>query len=152
MISAIKFEHMAVKRNHIRILSDITLEIKVGQVVGLLGPSGAGKTTLMQTIVGLLLPSEGQVTVMGQPAGSPALRPRIGYVTQSPSVYQDLTVSENLRYFGSMVGADRARASEVQREVRLRDIVRRPTYPSLVGRGATRQTGTAGSRRTHCWA
>jgi ABC-2 type transport system ATP-binding protein len=81
-------------------------------VTGLLGPSGSGKTTLMRSIVGVQLVESGEVTVGGLPAGSPALRRRIGYVTQAPSVYADLSVRENLRYFARILGASASRIEE----------------------------------------
>ena len=97
-------------------LHDLSLEVPRGAVVGLLGPSGGGKTTLMRSIVGVQRVAGGRVTVLGRPAGSPALRRRIGYVTQAPSVYTDLTVSENIAYFAAVVGVPRARrGSEVRR-------------------------------------
>src|SRR4051812_48239971 len=79
------------------------LEVPAGSIRGLLGPSGWGKTTLMRTIVGVQR-FAGNVEVLGQPAGSPDLRRHVGYVTQAPSVYGDLTVVENVRYFAAMVG------------------------------------------------
>jgi len=78
-------------------------------VTGLLGPSGCGKSTLMRAIVGVQRISSGTVTVFGEPAGSAALRSRIGYVTQAPSVYDDLTIEENLAFFAAVLGVDRAR-------------------------------------------
>jgi ABC-2 type transport system ATP-binding protein len=89
------------------VLPGISLSVPAGQVVGLLGPSGGGKTTLLRSIVGVQLLASGTVTVLGQPAGSAALRSRVGYVTQEPSVYADLTVHENLTYFAALVGAPR---------------------------------------------
>jgi ABC-2 type transport system ATP-binding protein len=77
-----------------------------GLVTGLLGPSGSGKTTLIRSIVGVQVVEGGDVRVLGDPAGSPRLRRRVGYVTQAPSVYADLSVGENLRYFARVVGAD----------------------------------------------
>jgi ABC-2 type transport system ATP-binding protein len=74
-------------------------------LVGLLGPSGSGKTTLMRAIVGVQLIDNGTVHVLGHPAGSAALRRKIGYVTQAPAVYPDLTVIENLRYFAAVLDA-----------------------------------------------
>ncbi len=74
------------------------------QVVGLLGPSGGGKSTLMRSVVGVQVVAGGTVTVLGEPAGSPALRHRVGYLTQAPSVYADLTVRDNVRYFAEVVG------------------------------------------------
>ncbi len=82
-------------------------------MTGLLGPSGCGKSTLMRAIVGVQIVESGQVRVLGEPAGSRRLRPRVGYVTQAPSVYGDLSVRENLRFFARVLGvpegADRRR-------------------------------------------
>jgi ABC-2 type transport system ATP-binding protein len=90
------------------VLPGLTLDIPRGQVVGLLGPSGCGKTTLMRSIVGVQKVAGGTIEVFGEPAGSKGLRRRIGYVTQAPSVYTDLTVRENLRYFAQVAGVRRA--------------------------------------------
>ncbi len=75
-----------------------------GTVTGLLGPSGCGKTTLMRAVVGAQAQVGGEIEVLGEPAGSPRLRHRIGYVTQAPSVYTDLTARQNLEYFGAVLG------------------------------------------------
>jgi ABC-2 type transport system ATP-binding protein len=88
-------------------------------VTGLLGPSGSGKTTLMRAIVGAQIVERGTVKVLGRPAGTPALRRRVAYVTQAPSVYADLTVGENLRYFARILAAPRPRIDEVIRLVGL---------------------------------
>jgi ABC-2 type transport system ATP-binding protein len=85
------------------VLPDVSLEVRAGVVTGLLGPSGSGKTTLMRSIVGVQVVERGVVTVLGAPAGSRVNRRRVGYVTQDPSVYGDLTVGENLRYFARIV-------------------------------------------------
>jgi ABC-2 type transport system ATP-binding protein len=114
--AAIDVQGLRVVRGGRTVLHDLSLEVPRGAVVGLLGPSGGGKTTLMRSIVGVQRVAGGQVTVLGRPAGSPALRRRIGYVTQAPSVYTDLTVSENVAYFAAVVGVPRARrGSEVRR-------------------------------------
>jgi ABC-2 type transport system ATP-binding protein len=81
-----------------------------GRVTGLLGPSGSGKSTLMRAIVGVQQVRSGQVTVLGRPAGTSELRSRVGYVTQAPSVYADLTVRENARYFAALHGRGAAAA------------------------------------------
>ena len=94
-------------------LSGLTLGIRSGTVTGLLGPSGCGKSTLMRAIVGVQVVASGTVTVLGEPAGSAPLRSRMGYVTQAPSVYNDLSIQENLRFFGAVVGADATRIGEV---------------------------------------
>ncbi|HEU5044244.1 MAG TPA: ABC transporter ATP-binding protein [Nocardioidaceae bacterium] len=86
------------------VLRDVCFEVPAARVTGLLGPSGGGKTTLMRSIVGVQLAVSGEVSVLGRPAGSPELRDAIGYVTQAPSVYGDLTVAENLRFFGRVLG------------------------------------------------
>ena len=95
--NAIEIAGLRVVRGGVPVVPSLDLAVPVGQVVGLLGPSGSGKTTLMRAIVGAQVVDGGTVTVLGLPAGSAALRRRIGYVTQSPSVYADLTVTENLR-------------------------------------------------------
>jgi ABC-2 type transport system ATP-binding protein len=77
-------------------------------VTGLVGPSGCGKSTLLRALVGVQKVAGGTVTVLGEPAGSKGLRDRIGYVTQAPSVYDDLSVTENLRFFARVLDADLA--------------------------------------------
>ena len=101
---SIRVEGLRVVRGGKVALDRISLEVKPGIVTGLLGPSGSGKSTLMRTTVGVQRVAEGRVTVLGLPAGSPALRSRVGYRTQAPSVYADLTVFENVRYFGRVLG------------------------------------------------
>jgi ABC-2 type transport system ATP-binding protein len=86
----------------------LTLDLPRGRVIGLLGPSGCGKTTLMRCIVGVQKVAGGTVEVLGEPAGSASLRHRVGYLTQAPSVYADLTVTENLAYFARIVGVRRS--------------------------------------------
>lgn len=86
------------------VIHDLSLTVPKGQLVGLLGPSGCGKTTLMRAVVGVQQVAAGTVEVLGEPAGSAGLRSRIGYLTQDPSVYQDLTVAQNLRYFAQVIG------------------------------------------------
>lgn len=90
------------------VIPGLDLDVPAGQVVGLLGPSGSGKSTLIRAVVGVQVIDTGDVTVLGQPAGSPKLRREIGYVAQSPSVYADLTVAQNVGYFGRVVGLHRS--------------------------------------------
>jgi ABC-2 type transport system ATP-binding protein len=100
---------LRVRRGGRLVLPGISLDVRGGAVTGLLGPSGSGKTTLMRSIVGVQVVEGGEVAVGGVPAGSPELRRRVGYVTQDPSVYADLSVRENLRYFARVLGAAPAR-------------------------------------------
>jgi ABC-2 type transport system ATP-binding protein len=90
-----------------------------GRVTGLLGPSGCGKTTLMRAIVGVQVVEAGGVRVLGEAAGARPLRSRVGYLTQAPSVYGDLTVAENLRFFGRVLGVRAGRAEEAIETVAL---------------------------------
>ena len=103
---------LRVRRGGTLVLPGVSVEIQPGIVTGLLGPSGSGKTTLMRAIVGVQIVESGEVTVLGAPAGSPENRRRVGYVTQAPSVYGDLTVRENLDYFSRVLGVPTARIEE----------------------------------------
>jgi ABC-2 type transport system ATP-binding protein len=102
---AVEVDRLHVVRGGRDALDRITLAVRGGTVTGLLGPSGSGKSTLMRAIVGTQVVESGSVTVLGAPAGSSGLRRRVAYTTQSPAVYDDLTVRENLRYFARLVGA-----------------------------------------------
>ncbi|MEJ6018637.1 ABC transporter ATP-binding protein [Corynebacterium sp. H113] len=94
------------RRKAKEVLHQLDFTIAPGKITGLIGPSGCGKTTLMRTIVGVQ-EFAGELTVLGETAGSANLRGRIGYVTQAPAVYTDLTVRQNLEYFSALMGADR---------------------------------------------
>jgi ABC-2 type transport system ATP-binding protein len=103
---AIEVRGLRVVRGPRVVLDGFDLAVDRGTLTGLLGPSGSGKSTLMRAIVGVQQIAAGTVEVLGMPAGSEPVRSRVGYLTQAPSVYQDLTVRQNLRYFGSVLGAD----------------------------------------------
>src|SRR5919106_2184174 len=117
--AAIGVEELRVVRGGREVLPGLSFEVGRGSITGLLGPSGAGKTTLIRAIVGVQIVAAGEVTVLGEPAGSPGLRSRVGYVTQAPSVYGDLSVRENLAYFARVLGAPRERIDEVIASVNL---------------------------------
>jgi ABC-2 type transport system ATP-binding protein len=102
---AISVEDLRVTRGGREVLHGLSFAVEPGQVVGLLGPSGCGKTTLMRVLVGVQKNVRGTARVLGLSAGAPALRRRIGYVTQAPAVYGDLTVDENVRYFAALHGS-----------------------------------------------
>ena len=91
--NAVEIDALRVHRGKLDVLHELTVSVPEGQVVGLLGPSGSGKSTLMRSIVGAQKVADGTITVLGRPAGSASLRKHVGYVTQSPSVYDDLTVA-----------------------------------------------------------
>jgi len=110
--NAVSVRGLRVVRGGSEVLRDLDFDLATGQVAGLLGPSGCGKTTLMRSLVGVQVISSGQVEVLGAAAGDPSLRSRIGYVTQQPSVYDDLTVTENLRFFARILDVDDARVEE----------------------------------------
>jgi ABC-2 type transport system ATP-binding protein len=125
--AAIQIDDLRVVRGGREVLHGISLSVPRGSVTGLLGPSGCGKTTLMRATVGVQIVAGGTVRVLGLPAGAPQLRSRVsrharervGYVTQAPSVYGDLSVGENLRYFGAIVEASPERVAEVLQAVGL---------------------------------
>jgi ABC-2 type transport system ATP-binding protein len=120
---AIRVSRLRVVRGGRVVIPALSVDVPRGQVVGLLGPSGCGKTTLMRSVVGVQVVSGGDVEVLGRPAGDPDLRHRVGYLTQSPSVYADLTVRENLQYFAAVVGVPRAAVkAELARVVELVDL------------------------------
>jgi ABC-2 type transport system ATP-binding protein len=110
---AIEIRNLRVRRGDKLVIPDLSLDVRRGVVTGLLGPSGSGKTTLIRSIVGVQIVEGGEVSVLGLPAGTPELRRRVGYVTQAPSVYGDLTVRENLQYFARVLGVSADRIDEV---------------------------------------
>lgn len=117
--SAVSVRDLRVVRAKRTVLDEISFDVPPGTVTGLLGPSGSGKSTLMRSVVGVQVVAGGTVEVLGHPAGSRELRHRVGYVTQAPSVYRDLTVRENLRYFAAVLGAASEDVDRVVEEVGL---------------------------------
>ncbi|MGW9453174.1 ABC transporter ATP-binding protein [Streptomyces sp. NPDC055632] len=110
--AAITARALTAVRGDRTVLRGLDFALPAGRITGLLGPSGCGKTTLMRAIVGTQAKVGGALTVLGRPAGDPALRSRIGYVTQAPSVYDDLTVRQNLDHFAAVLLPGRARRHE----------------------------------------
>lgn len=116
---AISSRQTTVRKGNQEILHGLTFDVEPGTVTGLIGPSGSGKTTLMRAIVGVQKLSGGSLNVLGLPAGGAQLRSRIGYVTQDPAVYSDVSVEENLKYFGALVRASKEGIDQVLRDVDL---------------------------------
>ena len=117
--SVVSVSELRVDRGGREVLHGLTFDVPRGSVVGLLGPSGCGKTTLIRSVVGVQVVRSGSVTVLGRPAGSPGLRRLVGYSTQNPAIYKDLTVAENLRYFAAVLGAPHGDVDRVIDEVGL---------------------------------
>lgn len=116
---AIVAKDVTVTKDKKLILDKLNFTVQRGSITGLIGPSGSGKTTLMRAIVGVQSVSAGELTVLHHKAGSRKLRRSIGYVTQSPAVYMDLTVLQNLFYFGTLVDANHAKVEKVIKSVQL---------------------------------
>lgn len=124
----VRAKDLTVVRGKIKALDNITFDMSAGNITGLIGPSGSGKTTLMRAIVGSQVITSGKLDVLGMPAGSKALRSQIGYVTQSPAVYGDLTARQNLAYFASVLGVG---SSAVGKALKIVDMERQANQ--LVG-------------------
>ena len=118
---AVAIRDLLVRRGGHDVVCVPELDVPAGAVTGLMGPSGCGKTTLMRSIVGVQRLVRGRVAVLGAPAGAASLRARVGYMTQAPSVYGDLTVRENLGFFARVLGVGADRVDQVIRAVRVPD-------------------------------
>jgi ABC-2 type transport system ATP-binding protein len=90
------------------VLHGLDLEVEEGKIFGFLGPNGAGKTTTIKILVGLARASGGSTTVLGQPAGTPAARHKVGFLPENPYFYEYLTSEESLRFYASLFGLPRA--------------------------------------------
>ena len=109
---------LRVRRGGRPILHGLSFDLPTGTITGLLGPSGCGKTTLMRVLVGVQR-YDGEVRVLGADPGAPAVRDRVGYVTQEAAVYKDLTARQNLRYFAALAGTRARDIDEVLETVGL---------------------------------
>ncbi len=118
---SIEVQDLTVVRGGVTVLDRLSFTVGTGSVTGLLGPSGSGKTTLLRVVVGVQRIAAGTATVLGRPAGHPRLRHEVGYTTQSPSVYTDLTVAQNVRYHAALHGLGRGTVTEAISAVGLGD-------------------------------
>ncbi|MGW1592064.1 ABC transporter ATP-binding protein [Streptomyces sp. NPDC002386] len=139
---AVRADGLTVVRGSRTVLRDLAFTVARGRITGLLGPSGCGKSTLMRAVVGTQANVSGTLDVLGRPAGHPTLRSRIGYVTQAPSVYDDLTVRQNLDYFAAVLDPRRARPD------RHDDIARVLTDVDLTGHADALAGNLSGGQRS----
>ena len=140
---AIRIRGLRVSRGGREVLPGIDLDIPAGRVTGLVGPSGSGKTTLMRSIVGVQVVAGGEVTVLGEAAGTARLRERVSYMTQSGSVYPDLTATENVRYLARLLGES---DDEVRRVIELVGLTREEDRSVLrLSGGQRRRVSLAGA-------
>jgi ABC-2 type transport system ATP-binding protein len=142
-MAAIEVRDLRVVRGGSIVLPGLSADVAEGSVTGLLGPSGSGKSTLLRAIVGVQIVDGGSVRVLGEPAGSAQLRRRVAYVTQAPSVYADLTLRENLRYFARLIGIPRDRADDPLATVGLEDAADRVVENLSGGQRARASLATA---------
>jgi ABC-2 type transport system ATP-binding protein len=129
---AVEARRLSVVRGGLEVLRAVSFTLAAGQVTGLLGPSGCGKTTLMRALVGVQRGVYGDVRVLGAAPGSPSLRRRVAYLSQAPSVYEDLTVRENLAYFAALLALG---------EPEIRKVLDRVRLSALAGRLVRRLSG-----------
>jgi ABC-2 type transport system ATP-binding protein len=94
------------------VLKNVSLDIRPGEIYGLLGPSGSGKTTLIKMMIGLELPSSGIVTFKGNKLKAKEVYPSIGYMAQSDALYEELTAKENLAFTASLYGLKKERRKQ----------------------------------------
>ncbi|MET7648883.1 ABC transporter ATP-binding protein [Streptomyces sp. NPDC005426] len=141
--AAIEARGLTVVRGSRTVLKGLDFTVEPGRITGLLGPSGCGKSTLMRAVAGTQAKVTGTLDVLGSPAGHPSLRPRIGYVTQAPSVYADLTVRQNLDYFAAIL-----RPGRRHRDDRRATVTRALTEVDLTSHADDLAGNLSGGQRT----
>jgi ABC-2 type transport system ATP-binding protein len=119
MDQAVVAQGVRVSRGGREVLLGLDLGVRAGTVTGLLGPSGCGKTTLLRSIVGVQRGVSGVLSILGLPAGESALRGRVGYMPQSPALYSDLSIEENLQFFAAVLRTNRTQVERVLEQVAL---------------------------------
>lgn len=140
---AVTIRGLTVRRGKRTVLENLDLGVRSGVVTGLLGPSGCGKSTLMRSIAGVQVMAGGDVRVVGVAAGDRRLRTEVGYVTQRPSVYPDLSVRENLNFFAKVLGVGSQSVKRVMEEVALGEFADQPAGELSGGQFARISLGVA---------
>lgn len=130
-------------------LDGLSLDVRRGEKYGLVGPNGSGKTTLLRAIVGLVEPEAGEVRVLGEEVPSPRIAAKIGYMTQSAALYEDLTVRENLRFFARLFGVGARTAERVEEVLALVDLKPRGDSPVRTLSGGLRQRASLAAALVH---
>ena len=143
MSAAVRVDGLHVVRGGVVVLPGLSCEVAAGSVTGLLGPSGSGKSTFLRAVVGVQRVAGGTVEVLGAPAGSATLRSRVGYMTQAPSVYGDLTVDENLRFFARVLALPRDAVARAIADVSLESFAGRVVNTLSGGQRARVSLATA---------
>jgi ABC-2 type transport system ATP-binding protein len=120
--TCVEIRGLRVVRGEREVLRNLDAKIPRGVITGLIGPSGSGKTTFLRSIAGLQAVTSGTITVLDEPAGAKTLRRKIGYATQTPAVYTDLTVRENLWYFAKVQQVPPSRIEQVLSAVNMTSV------------------------------
>lgn len=134
----------------LRAVDNVSLHIETGEIFGLIGPNGSGKTTLIRLLLGLLHPTSGTVQILGRHMPDQKLASSIGYMTQASALYSELSVVENLAFFGELYGLHRrllrSRTAEV---LELVDLTGRAQSPIQTLSGGMRQRVSLAASLVH---
>ena len=150
--SAIVLDHLSKSYGNVHAVQDLSLKIDAGSIFGFLGPNGAGKTTTMRMLCGLTHPTSGRATIEGADTWKERqeVRTKFGYVPQSFSLYRDLTVLENFRFFAGAYGVPRAEVEErIDRSLRVIDLEQKRDTTADNLSGGMRQLLAVGCALVH---
>jgi ABC-2 type transport system ATP-binding protein len=129
----------------VKALDDVTCDIRTGEVFGLLGPNGSGKTTTIKILLGLLFPTSGTCSIFGKPPSDVAVKARLGFLPEESYLYRFLNAQETLDFYGALSGISRAerrkRAESLIEKVGLSEAAKRPLRE--YSKGMARRIGLA---------
>src|SRR4051794_23091440 len=147
---AIQIEHLVKRFGQLRAVDDLTFDIATGETFGLIGPNGSGKTTLIRLLLGLLGPTSGSIHILGRTLPNRRVATQIGYMTQSSALYNELSIRENLAFFGALYGLRGARLrARIEETLRLVDLSDRIDTPVATLSGGMRQRVSLASALIH---